>query len=215
MQVNPLFVGVYVFSCLFPAIDTILKDRIFRKGKEICDGQDVDLFVVNTFGSASQALFVFLLFPFVAASRGVPLDRLGEHITMGWQCFNGLTPACGSDCSGAPFLPIAYILVNLLFNIAALNLIRRAGNIAMSLVMSSIVPLTMWAFTAPLPFLGRPPQLGVNFALGSLLLTTGLLIYNAPLWIPVLKKKLYLASDADSRQEQQQMTTVSEMSSEY
>lgn len=47
----------------------------------------------------------------------------------GWSCFRGLTPSCGSDCSGAPLLPVAYVLFNLAFNVAALELIRRAGNV--------------------------------------------------------------------------------------
>lgn len=190
-NVDPKFVILYVFSCLFPALDTILKDRLFKKGKEMQEGRDVDLFVVNTFGSASQAFFVFLLLPFVTSARGIPLHNLGDHLSMGWECFKGLTPACGSNCAGAPFLPVMYVLVNLLFNISALNLIGKAGNIALSLVMSGIVPLTMWAFTLPLPFLGAPPQLGINFVLGTALLTSGLLIYNSPLWLPKIRKLLW------------------------
>jgi drug/metabolite transporter (DMT)-like permease len=190
-NVDPKFAILYVFSCLFPALDTLLKDRLFRKGKEMQEGRDVDLFVVNTFGSASQAFFVFLLLPFVTSARGIPLHNLGDHLSMGWECFRGLTPACGSNCSGAPFLPVMYVLVNLIFNISALNLIGKAGNIALSLVMSGIVPLTMWAFTLPLPFLGAPPQLGINFVFGTTLLTCGLLIYNSPLWLPKLRQLWY------------------------
>jgi drug/metabolite transporter (DMT)-like permease len=190
-NVDPKFALLYVFSCLFPALDTMLKDRLFKKGKAIQGGKDVDLFIVNTFGSASQALFVFLLLPFVTTARGIPLHGLGNHLQMGWECFRGLTPSCGSDCTGAPMLPVLYVLINLLFNISALNLIGKAGNIAFSLVMSGIVPLTMWAFTLPLPFLGAPPRLGINFALGSLLLTASLIVYNSPTWLPKLKKVWY------------------------
>lgn len=190
-NVEPKFAILYVFSCLFPALDTLLKDRLFRKGKEMQGGRDVDLFIVNTFGSATQALFVFLLLPFVTAARGIPLYNLGEHLSMGWECFRGITPACGSNCSGAPLLPVLYVLVNLLFNISALNLIGKAGNIAFSLVMSGIVPLTMWAFTLPLPFLGAPPQLGINFVFGTTLLTCGLIVYNSPVWLPKIKQIWY------------------------
>ena len=184
-NVDPKYAMLYVFSCLFPAIDTLLKDRLFKKGKAWQDGRDVDLFIVNTFGSASQALFVFLLLPFVTQSRGIPLSGLGAHVSMGWDCFRGLTPACGSDCTGAPLLPILYVAVNLLFNISALNLISKAGNMVFSLVMSGIVPVTMWAFTLPIPvvmaYLGAPPVLGINFPAGSLLLTVGLMAYNSKL----------------------------------
>lgn len=36
----------------------------------------------------------------------------------GWHCFRGLTPSCGSDCTGAPLLPLAYVLFNLAFNVS-------------------------------------------------------------------------------------------------
>ena len=59
----------------------------------------------------------------------------------------GLSPACGSDCTGAPLLPLAYVATNLVFNVAALSLIRVAGNVVMSLVMSALVPITIFAST--------------------------------------------------------------------
>ena len=74
----------------------------------------------------------------------LPSPRPAEQ---GWRCFQGLTPACGSDCSGAPLLPLAYVAANLAFNVSVLNLIRAAGNVTISLVMSATVPLTIWAFT--------------------------------------------------------------------
>ena len=45
----------------------------------------------------------------------------------GAKCFGGMTPSCGSDCSGAPLLPIAYVGLNLLFNISALLVLRTGG----------------------------------------------------------------------------------------
>ena len=36
-------------------------------------------------------------------------------------------PSCGTDCSGAPFLPILYVAFNLLFNISALSVLRTGG----------------------------------------------------------------------------------------
>lgn len=39
----------------------------------------------------------------------------------------GGSPSCGSDCSGSPWLPLLYIGFNLGFNIAALNLLKTAG----------------------------------------------------------------------------------------
>ena len=45
----------------------------------------------------------------------------------GVTCLLGGSPNCGSDCSGAPMLPLLYIAFNLGFNIAALNLLKTAG----------------------------------------------------------------------------------------
>ena len=134
-------------------------------------GEDLDLFVVNSFGSLAQGLFVFLLLPAMTALRGMSVRELpgylaqgvcstlssrGEGVGVGWmdgggrccwvgaeeaigcvmrrpaylpahppsfcvagwQCFRGLTPACGSDCSGAPLLPLLYIAFNMAFNVS-------------------------------------------------------------------------------------------------
>ncbi len=48
-------------------------------------------------------------------------------ILSGTTCLLGGLPSCGSDCSGAPMLPLLYIACNLGFNIAALNLLKTAG----------------------------------------------------------------------------------------
>ncbi len=48
-------------------------------------------------------------------------------LTAGARCFGGMTPSCGGDCSGAPLLPIAYVGLNLLFNISALLVLRTSG----------------------------------------------------------------------------------------
>jgi len=48
-------------------------------------------------------------------------------ILSGTTCLLGGSPSCGSDCSGAPMLPLLYIAFNLGFNIAALNLLKTAG----------------------------------------------------------------------------------------
>ena len=49
------------------------------------------------------------------------------ELCAGAKCFGGMTPSCGSDCSGAPLLPIAYVAMNLLFNISALLVLRTSG----------------------------------------------------------------------------------------
>ncbi len=201
-------------------------------------------------------------------------------ILSGTTCLLGGSPSCGSDCSGAPMLPLLYIACNLGFNIAALNLLKTAGvfllparqchmlcictalaegclcdtiykphdhathtssagasqlcvhgnpnvacmtfavccfaciafhkavgtlstkgsraykrcepagNVVQTLVMSSLVPTTIFAFTLSLPYLPPAPSLGPNFWLGTAVLVAGLFTFNSPQWRPMLQKKL-------------------------
>ncbi|KAI7991899.1 hypothetical protein LOK49_LG12G00660 [Camellia lanceoleosa] len=53
-----------IVSFLFQAADTVLKEVIFLNAAQQLKGRTVDLFVVNSYGSAFQALFIFLLLPF-------------------------------------------------------------------------------------------------------------------------------------------------------
>ena len=189
-NVNPMYALIFVISMLFPALDTILKEKVFKTWREKwSDGKrDLDLFILNSFGSIAQAVFVFALLPFITAARGMAVSDLPAYLSAGWQCVQGLTPPCGSDCTGAPLIPILYVLFNLAFNVAALQVIRQAGNVAISLIMSAIVPATLFAFTLPLPYLDPAPALGPNFLLGAAVLMIGLGAYNAPMWGPAFRK---------------------------
>ena len=54
-QVAPIYAVVYVASTFFPAAASVVKDKIFGAAKErLGDGQQLDLFVVNSFGSLAQ-----------------------------------------------------------------------------------------------------------------------------------------------------------------
>lgn len=64
-----------------------------------------------------------------------------------------------------------------------------AGNIALSLTLALVIPMTIWAFTFPLPYLTPAPPLGSNFILGVVILLAGLITYNAPSWLPALRKR--------------------------
>jgi drug/metabolite transporter (DMT)-like permease len=189
-NINPMYAIIFVVSMLFPALDTILKESVFRRWREQwSDGKkDLDLFILNSFGSLAQAAFVFALLPAITAARGMAVSDLPSYLSAGWQCVRGITPPCGSDCTGAPLIPILYVVFNLAFNVAALQVIRQAGNVAISLIMSAIVPATLFAFTLPLPFLDPAPPLGPNFLLGATVLMAGLGAYNAPMWAPTFRK---------------------------
>ena len=65
-----------------------------------------------------------------------------------------------------------------------------AGNVVQTLVMSSVVPMTIFAFTLSLPYLPPAPPLGPNFWIGTAVLVAGLFTFNSPQWRPVLQKKM-------------------------
>ena len=101
------------------------------------------------------------------------------------QTISGANP----DVQGAPLLPLLYIATNLTFNIAALNLLRTSGNVVQSLVMSSITPLAIGAFTLNWPYMPPAPPLSTNFFIGVAVLIAGLATYNAPQLQQLMSKK--------------------------
>lgn len=56
----------------------------------------------------------------------------------------------------------------------------------MSLIMSTIIPITIFAFTLPLPYLPASPALGAHFMTGTGMLLAGLLVYNSEKFLPFL-----------------------------
>lgn len=59
--------------------------------------------------------------------------------------------------------------------------------------------MTIFAFTLPLPFLPPAPPLGTLFGLGTAVLLSGLMLFNAPLWLPALQRqaKAWLADGGE------------------
>ncbi|KAK9834944.1 hypothetical protein WJX84_003484 [Apatococcus fuscideae] len=188
-EVDPKYALIFISSMIFPALSSIIKEKIFTDAKEKLGGKQLDLFVVNSFGSLSQAVFVLLFLPVLTSLRGIPLSGLPGYLTDGAKCFVGGSPSCGSDCSAAPLLPLLYVAFNLAFNISILQLLRSAGNVVQSIVLASIVPITIYAFTLPLPYLPPPPDLGPNFLAGTLILMVGLATYQSPNWLPAAQKR--------------------------
>ena len=87
---------------------------------------------------------------------------------------------------GAPGIPVAYICINLAFNVAVLNLLRTSGALVATLTLSALIPLTIVAFTFNWPLIGAAASLGWNFGIGTALLLCGLVAYN---WESLTKSK--------------------------
>ncbi|XP_058079978.1 protein CLT1, chloroplastic-like isoform X2 [Magnolia sinica] len=130
-----------ITSFMFQAADTVLKEIIFLDAARQLKGGSVDLFVVNSYGSAFQALFIFLLLPFLSKLWGIPFNQLPTYLKDGAACF---------------------------LNIGSL----------------SSVPLSVYAFTLPLPYIGVASSLPPGFVGGVIVLFVGLLVYC---WTPPVR----------------------------
>ncbi|XP_022897957.1 protein CLT1, chloroplastic-like isoform X2 [Olea europaea var. sylvestris] len=112
-----------IISFLLQAADTILKEIIFLDAAQRLKGGSVDLFVINSFGSAYQAIFICLLIPFLSNLWGIPFSQLPNYFKDGSACFLNIG-TMSKSCDGAPLLPLLFIIVNMCFNISLLHLLK-------------------------------------------------------------------------------------------
>ncbi|PPE01001.1 hypothetical protein GOBAR_DD01964 [Gossypium barbadense] len=185
-----------IVSFLLQATDTVLKvveflseilanhvqvnEVIFLDAEKRLKGGSVDLFVVNSYGSAFQALFICLLLPFLSKLWGIPFSQLPNYLKDGAACFLNMGGTLSSGCDGAPLLPLLFIIVNMGFNIALLHLLKISSAVVSSLA-STFSPISVYIFTLPLPYLGVASSLPAGFVAGAIILVMGLLIYA---WSP-------------------------------
>ncbi|XP_019434656.1 PREDICTED: protein CLT1, chloroplastic [Lupinus angustifolius] len=169
-----------IISFFLQAADTVLKEVIFLDATRKLKGGSVDMFVVNSFGSAFQALFICFLLPFLSKLWGIPFCQLPNYLRDGAACFLNIG-TLSSGCDGAPLLPLLFIIVNMGFNISLLHLLKISSAVVSSLASTFSVPISIFMFTLPLPYLGVASSLPTGFLAGAIVLVVGLLIYT---WTP-------------------------------
>ncbi|KAI3704221.1 hypothetical protein L1987_74437 [Smallanthus sonchifolius] len=169
-----------IVSFLFQAADTILKEVIFLDAAKKLKGGSVDLFVLNSYGSAFQALFICLLLPFLSRLWGIPFHQLTNYLSDGAACFLNMGTV-SSGCEGAPLLPVVFCIVNMAYNISLLHLIKISSAVVSSLASTVSVPISVFVFTLPLPYLGVASSLPSGFIVGTVVLVMGMVIYA---WTP-------------------------------
>eukprot|EP00216_Chloropicon_sp_CCMP2111_P000239 CAMPEP_0198244838 /NCGR_PEP_ID=MMETSP1446-20131203/37727_1 /TAXON_ID=1461542 ORGANISM="Unidentified sp, Strain CCMP2111" /NCGR_SAMPLE_ID=MMETSP1446 /ASSEMBLY_ACC=CAM_ASM_001112 /LENGTH=335 /DNA_ID=CAMNT_0043928939 /DNA_START=181 /DNA_END=1188 /DNA_ORIENTATION=- len=136
--------ATYSFSYAFPAIAVVLKE-ITLQNKAKFGEKGLDVFVINSFSSLSQALVSSVMLLLVATGGGKHLFGSGltsptGYIQGGIRCF-----------AGDPWPPIVYIGCNILFNVQVLNLIKRSNAVIYALSIALVVPLSFMAFSFPIP----------------------------------------------------------------
>ncbi|XP_058221218.1 protein CLT2, chloroplastic isoform X2 [Rhododendron vialii] len=168
-----------IASSAFQAGASILKESVFIDAATRLKGKVLDIFVVNSFGSGFQALFVLLFLPFLSNLRGIPFSELPSYIKSGAGCFFNMG-AHTIGCDGAPLLPILYIVNNIAFNISVLHLLKISSAVLSSIVAMSSVPIAIYVLSLPLPYLPEATNLSSFFVFGSMILLAGLIVYNIP-----------------------------------
>ncbi|KAM7273977.1 hypothetical protein ACFE04_028641 [Oxalis oulophora] len=179
-EVSIFWSVLMIISFLLQAADTVVKEMIFLNAARQLKGGSIDLFVVNSYGSAFQALFIFLLLPFLSKLWGVPFIQLPSYLKDGAACFLNIN-SLSSGCAGAPLLPLLFVLVNMGFNISLLHLLKISSAVVSSLASTFSVPISVYIFTLPLPYLGVASSLPTGFVAGGIILVLGLLTYA---WTP-------------------------------
>ncbi|KAF5183365.1 Clt3 protein [Thalictrum thalictroides] len=169
-----------ITSFFLQAADTVLKEIIFLDTAQRLKGGCVDLFVVNSYGSAFQAFFICLLLPFLSKLWGVPFGQLPSYLKDGAVCFLNIG-SLSNGCQGAPLLPLLFIIVNMAFNVSLLHLLKISSAVVSCLASTFSVPLSVYAFTLPLPYIGVASSLPAGFVSGVVVLVAGLLVYA---WTP-------------------------------
>ncbi|KAL1555185.1 Protein clt1, chloroplastic [Salvia divinorum] len=164
-----------IISFFLQAADTVLKEIIFLDAAKRLKGGSMDLFVVNSYGSAYQAVFICLLLPFLSNLWGIPFSQLPSYLKDGAACF------LNTGCNGAPLLPLLFVIVNMGFNISLLHLLKISSAVVSCLASTVSVPISVYMFTLPLPYLGVASSLPSGFVKGAIVLVVGLLVY---LWRP-------------------------------
>ncbi|KAI3450041.1 hypothetical protein Pfo_006706 [Paulownia fortunei] len=169
-----------IISFLLQAADTILKETIFLDAAQRLKGGTVDLFVVNSYGSGYQAVFICLLLPFLSNLWGIPFGQLPNYLKDGAACFLNVG-TMSNRCDGAPLLPLLFVIVNMGFNVSLLHLLKISSAVVSCLASTLSVPISVYMFTLPLPYLGVASSLPPGFVGGAIILVVGVLIY---IWTP-------------------------------
>ncbi|CAM0871714.1 unnamed protein product [Alopecurus aequalis] len=178
-DVNFFWPAVLMASSACQAGASVIKEFVFIDGAKRLEGKRPDIFVVNSFGSGFQALFVFLLLPFLSNLKSIPLAELPAYVNRGAACFLNIGGNL-NDCPGAPFLPLIFITMNMAFNISVLNLVKMSTALVASLTSTLAVPLSIYVLSLPLPYMPGGTSLSTSFLVGAAVLVLGLLLYNLP-----------------------------------
>jgi hypothetical protein len=165
--------AVFALAMAFPAVAFLTKEAIFADAAAAAGGRPLDVFAVAARTSAIQAGVVLALLPMSVIGAGVPLGRVGPTLAA------GVAGVLGPSAPNGGLLPLAYVAVNIAFNVALISLVARGGALAAGVSAAVLVPVAAAAFCVPWPGLPPPGRLGPLFGVGVAVSVAGLALVLA------------------------------------
>ncbi|XP_065857426.1 protein CLT2, chloroplastic isoform X2 [Euphorbia lathyris] len=87
LGVEFIWPAIMIISTAFQAGASIIKEFVFVDASKRLKGKSLDIFVVNSFGSGFQALFVLIFLPVLSNLKGIPFSQLPSYLMSGAGCF--------------------------------------------------------------------------------------------------------------------------------
>ena len=103
--------------------------------------------------SIYQMIFGFILMPLQAipglgSENGMTMQQSSDALKQGWKCFREQNKECADN--NAFLLLVAYCLVNFIFNLLGLYLVKYGSIVLNAISYAIILPLTVLGFCMPL-----------------------------------------------------------------
>lgn len=169
--------AMFGLSLLFPALASVLKERMFADAKAACGGAQLNVFAISAPGSTCQAISVLIMLIVQELLQG---NSPSEHLRTGLQVL-----------AAQPVWPLVHISVNVVFNFLVIVLVRTSSALAVTLAVSVAVPVTAIVFSVwDVPLIGRGPPLGLRFLIGLLVLFSGQALYHGLMHCPRRRRKI-------------------------
>jgi uncharacterized membrane protein len=174
-----LWSGVLVLSCVPMCLSTVYKERALAK-------VDIDPIYLNGFVSLYQFLISIPLSIPAAPFTGIAISDVPRNAVDGWRCYIGQDSVTALTASATrpadecwPYALIfasAYLVVNQLYNILIILMLKFGSANLLYLAMTMLVPLGNIAFA--LPFMpNATPLTLLNFG-GLVIILLGLFSYR-------------------------------------
>jgi hypothetical protein len=180
---------VYIVSVFCTAFSFALRERLFMLAKE--QDSELDIFKVLSYSNAFTFLFTILLLPIAAIPKlglDIPFYDIFNYFARGFKCFSG-------ECYGSPWAPIAYISVNLFYNVCVQTIIKKGGTVTMFVIGAITFPLSSLGFLINWPLL---PAAAFSIWIIAALITDiiGIFLFQAKLLQKFLPKRIFSRDQA-------------------